>query len=131
MPKYAIVFGLILVGLGLWGYFGSTSQSPSMTALLPAWFGLALVACGAVGTVDSLRKHAMHIAATVGLLGLLGAGGRGLAKVGVLFSDDPDGNSRAVLMTLIMAVVCLIYLVLSIKSFVAARRRQRAAEEAN
>ena len=39
------------------------------TALIPAAFGLALLLCGALALKESRKKHAMHAAAMVGLLG--------------------------------------------------------------
>ena len=47
MAKVTLVFALLLVALGLAGYLGTGSAHP--TALIPAWFGLALgEAAGAV-----------------------------------------------------------------------------------
>ena len=125
MPKIAILFGGLLTALGLWAYFGSGSESPSPTALIPAGFGVLLAGCGVLGLVEAWRKHAMHVAAAVGLLGVLGGCGRGLSKVGVLVSGD--GNSRAVLISLTLGLLCLVYVALSVRSFILARRRQRAA----
>jgi peptidoglycan/LPS O-acetylase OafA/YrhL len=128
MPKLAMVFGGVLLILGLWGYFGSSSEAPSPTALIPAAFGALLMISGMLGLVEGWRKHAMHVAAAVALLGVLGAGGRALAKVGVLFSGE--GNPRPVLVSLTMGLLCLIYLGLSIRSFIQARRRQREGQTA-
>src|SRR5579872_4196607 len=65
-----IGFGIVLIVLGMVGYFGSGMVSP--TALIPAAFGLLLVIFGALARDDKRRKMAMHIAVTVGLLGFLG-----------------------------------------------------------
>jgi len=95
--------------------------------LIPAGFGLVLLICGAVAAArDGLRMHTMHISATVALLGALAGGGRGMMKIGSLFSDDPSVNTRPVYMTLTMAELCLIYVVICVQSFIAARQRQRA-----
>lgn len=126
MPYITIVTALLLTALGLIGYFGSAEVSPSKTALIPAAFGLVLLLTGLVALRDQLRKHAMHAAAAVGLIGLLAAGGRGVMKIGVLFSGDPTVNKRPIVMILLMAAVCLIFMALCIKSFVAARRRLAA-----
>ena len=40
MAKLTLVFAVLLVALGLIGYIGTGSQY--VTALIPAWFGLAL-----------------------------------------------------------------------------------------
>ncbi len=54
------------------GYLGTGSQHP--TALIPAWFGLALGIFGflAISPSESRRKLFMHINVTIGLLGFLG-----------------------------------------------------------
>ncbi len=41
MARVTIVFGVLLIVLGLVGYLGTGSVHP--TALIPTWFGLALV----------------------------------------------------------------------------------------
>ena len=71
----------------------------------------------------------MHVAAAVGLIGVLAAGGRGAMKIGALFSADPSVNKRPIVMVLLMAVVCLLFLVFCVKSFIDARRRQAAERE--
>jgi len=127
MPYITIVTALLLILLGLVGYFGSADASPSKTALIPAAFGVVLFVLGLVALRDQLRKHAMHVAAAVGLIGLLAAGGRGAMKIGVLFSSDPAVNKRPIVMILLMAAVCLVFMALCIKSFIDARRRLAAA----
>jgi ABC-type Na+ efflux pump permease subunit len=154
MKETAIIVGLLLTGLGLFGYFNpvqakdaaATEQTQdtdansqtddgkveakktgSPTALIPAFFGLPLMICGTLGFLESLRKHMMHIAAGIALVGGLLAGGRGLMKVGALFGDDPVAQ-RATAMVLIMAVLCLLYVLMSVRSFIAARKTREALE---
>ena len=73
MAKVTIVFGVLLIALGLVGFFGTGSTHP--TALIPTWFGLALGIGGilAISPSESRRKLFMHINVTIGLLGLIGA----------------------------------------------------------
>ncbi len=130
MNKITIVFGVVLVGLGAVGYYGADADHRSFTAWIPAFVGVPLIICGLLALKESLLKHAMHGAAVFGLLGALAAGGRGLSKVGVLFSDDPDVNKRAIVMVLLMFAICTAFLVLCIKSFRDARKRRQAAENA-
>ncbi len=124
MGKTAIVFGVLLSGLAAYGYLGADADQRSLTALIPAAVGLPLVVCGLLALKDSLRMAAMHVAVVFALLGALASGGRGLPRIGVLFAEDPSGNPRAVAMTLTMFLLCTIFLILSIKSFVDARRRR-------
>ena len=131
MARITILFSVALVALGLFGYFSSPDATPSKTALIPAAFGLVLLLFGVVALSERWRKHAMHGAAAVGLLGLVMAGGRGAMKIGSLFSNDPDVNKRPVISVLLMAVICFVFLAFCIKSFIAARRRQAAQREAD
>lgn len=139
MAKWAIGFGAFLTALGLVGYFGAdpavmtaepvpavaqgtaetAKAAPSKTALIPAVFGLLLLICGTLGLDERLRKHALHAAAAIGLVGFLAAGGRLGSKMG----DVLSGNiSRPMWFIILMAVLCLAYVVLSVRSFIQARR---------
>ena len=73
MAKVTIVFGVLLVILGLVGFYGTGAIHH--TALIPTWFGLALGVCGflAISPSEKRRKIFMHINVTIGLLGLIGA----------------------------------------------------------
>ncbi len=122
MHHVTVAVGVILCAIGLFGYFGSASENPSPTALIPAAFGVLLIALGIVAHKANARKHAMHAAAAVGLVGFLMAGGRGFMKLGLAASDDLT-ISRPVRLVLLMAIVCLVYVILCVRSFIAARRR--------
>src|SRR5215467_9296051 len=67
MANVTIGFGLVLAALGVGGYVATGRTS--LTALIPLAFGLVLVVCGALARREALRKHAMHAAAVLGLLG--------------------------------------------------------------
>jgi hypothetical protein len=70
-----------------------------------------------------MRKHAMHGAAGVALLGFLASGGRLASKLGDIFA----GNiSRPLMFSILMAVLCLAYVLLSVRSFIAARKARNA-----
>jgi hypothetical protein len=131
VPQLTILFGLLLAGVGAEGYtnaFGlfrvETLHSP--TALIPAGFGVVLVLCGLLAMRHDLRKHAMHVAAVVGLLGA-GAGlGMGLAKLPRLLDGTAERPS-AVKLQLAMGAVSAVFLALCVKSFIDARRRRLRA----
>ena len=74
MAKLTIGFGVTLIVLGAWGFFGTGSAHP--TALIPAYFGLALAVSGGMAKTENAKQRMlwMHVAVTVGLLGFLGAG---------------------------------------------------------
>jgi len=127
MPIVSIVFGLMLVGLGMWGYSASDLEGAlKLTALIPSAFGVLLAVCGMVGMKESRLKHAMHAAAMVGLLGFLLAAGRFLPKV---IREGLDTSKLASLATGGMMVLCGLFVLLCVNSFIQARRRRKAREE--
>ena len=101
-----------------------------MTALIPAFFGGLLALCGVIAFKESARKHAMHAAAMVGLLGMVAGAGRGAMGIGKFMSGDPSLNQRSFLFVWIMAILCGVFLYLCVQSFIAARKRREATEAA-
>jgi len=124
MPIVSIVFGVLLIALGMWGYFGTGTTS--LTALIPAAFGILLAGCGAFARNEKNLKMAMHIAATLGLVGFLGSVS-GLLKLPALLSGGEVARPDAVIARSIMAGLCLVFLVLCVKSFIDARRARKSA----
>lgn len=122
MAKVTLVFAVVLIVLGLGFYLGTGSKAP--TALIPTWFGVALGVFGvlAISPSESRRKIFMHINVTVALLGFLGAGGRALFAL--TSGHTPD--QIALTAQLLMAVLLLIYVILCVRSFIAARRTRLA-----
>ena len=121
MANVTIGFGIILIVLGVAGYFGS--DRVSLTALIPAAFGLLLMIFGALAKDDKRRKMAMHIAVTVGLLGFLGTVS-GLLKLPALLSGGVVERPGAVVSKSIMAALMAVYVGMCVKSFIDARRRR-------
>lgn len=119
MAATTIIFGFMLIALGLLGYVGSGAAS--VTALIPAFFGVVLAVLGWVGRNERHRKHAMHAAAAVGLLGFLGSA-RGLAGLMALVSGGGVERPAAVVAQSLMAVLMAVFVVLCVKSFRDARR---------
>jgi hypothetical protein len=65
----------------------------------------------------------MHIAVTVGLLGFLGAGSRAVMELVKAHGQSlSDTAAVAVRFQEAMAVICLVYVALCVRSFIAARR---------
>ncbi len=118
MPLTAIVCGGLLVVVGLLGYAVSDADHP-VTALIPAGCGILLIIPGVIASAQpNLRKHLMHVAAAIGLVGLLLAGGRlsmVLARGG--------GSTLGMASLAAMALICSVFVVLCVKSFVDARRK--------
>jgi hypothetical protein len=133
MAKVTLVFAVVLVGLGLVGYLGTGSQHP--TALIPTWFGLALGLFGflAISPVEGRRKLFMHINVTIGLLGFLGAAAEIIRTfVSVMNLNEVMAGSGTVSINgialaskIAMACLLLVYVILCVRSFVAARRQPK------
>jgi hypothetical protein len=121
----SIVFGGLLIALGVWGYV--TTSMVSWTALIPAFFGGALALLGVLALKESLLKHAMHAAALVGVVGFLAAAGRFVQGL-----RNPDAKQAALISTGGMALLCAAFVGCCVNSFIQARRRRaaRAAAEA-
>jgi hypothetical protein len=94
--------------------------------LIPAFAGGLLLLCGVVALNEKARMHAMHAAVLVGLLGFLAAGGRGAMGLMKLLSEGADVNRRSLVFVWLMALLCGVFVVLCVNSFIQARKRQRA-----
>lgn len=119
MPRTTVALGILLILLGLAAYFGTGRSSP--TALIPAFFGLPLLVLGFLGHKDHLRKHSMHVAAALALIGFLGTVS-GLYEAFVLLGGGAVERPAATVVQALMALLCAIFIALSIRSFVLARR---------
>ena len=121
MAKVTIVFGILLVLLGLVGFYGTGGIHH--TALIPTWFGLALGIGGflAISPSETRRKIFMHINVTVGLLGLIGAAASALHAYGHARSLGMDPDYKAIAAQITMAGLLLIYVNLCVRSFIQAR----------
>ena len=123
MAKTTIGIGCVLIALGVGSYFGTGRAS--LTALIPAFFGLALALLGGAAPNDRWRQHAMHAAAVVGLLGLFGAS-RGFAKLPALLTGGEVEKPVAAYVQIALSLVCLVFVVLCVLSFIQARRAERS-----
>lgn len=125
MAKVTIVFGILLIVVGVVGFVGTGSIHP--TALIPMWFGLALGIGGflAISPSEGRRKLFMHINVTVGLVGLIGAVASALHGYGHARSLGMDPDYKAMTAQLAMAGLLLIYVNLCIRSFIQARRSRQ------
>jgi hypothetical protein len=115
MTSTTRLFGLILIVLGVASYV--TTGRSSVTALIPAFFGAVLVVCALIARNEASRRHAMHAAVAVGLIGALAALGRGVPA-----ALTGDASRPAVISQLAMGVLLLIYVALGVQSFIAARK---------
>ena len=126
MAKITIGLGFVLIALGLGSYFGTGREH--FTALIPAVFGLPLALLGVVALKDHTWKHAMHVAAAIGLLGFAGTV-KGLLKLPVLLTGGELDRPAAVAVQAAMAIVCFVFVVLCVWSFIQARRASAAKQD--
>jgi hypothetical protein len=122
MANTTIAFGGVLLALGIVGYAVTGAQSP--TALIPSAFGLLLVLLGWLARRPRMRMHAMHAAALVGVIGFAGSF-RGIGQVVRMLAGETVKRPPAAIAQSIMAVVCLAFIGLTVRSFVAARLARR------
>ena len=112
MPRLTLVFAALLITLGL----GAFLLSGSRTALLPAYVGLVLAIFGGLALAfENGRRHLMHVAAVVALLGAL-------APAVTLGIRAAQMSPLALTVNLGMLVLCGGLLALMVRSFIAARR---------
>ena len=121
MARAAILFGALLIVLGLVGYLAPDTlgtndpTKSSATSLIPAGIGAVLLLCGLIVEFKpSTRKHVMHLAAAVGLIGALGG-------IMPLTRGPFDLEKASVRSGLLMIILCGLFVVLCIRSFVLAR----------
>jgi hypothetical protein len=125
MAKVTLVFAALLMALGLAGFLGTGSQHP--TALIPTWFGVALGIFGflAISPSEGRRKLFMHINVTIGLLGFVGAATQAGREFAHASATGTGPNPVAVGAQTAMAGLLFVYVVLCVRSFIAARRARK------
>jgi hypothetical protein len=118
MPSTTRLIGLVLMVLGIASYVATGRTS--VTALIPAFFGAVLVVLALVARNEAARRHAMHAAVAVSLIGALASLGRAVPAVMAGEISRP-----AVISQLALAALLLVHVVLGVQSFIAARRARR------
>jgi peptidoglycan/LPS O-acetylase OafA/YrhL len=126
MARVTIAFGAALIVLGAVSFFATGGTHP--TALIPVYFGIGLLVCGflANSPSDKRRMIVMHIAVTIGVLGFLGSGVMAILET-VRAHGGPLAHPAAVESQAAMAIICVVYVGLCVRSFIAARRSRSAA----
>ena len=100
---------IVLIVLGLWGYF----EVVSPTALIPVFFGIVLLLCN--GGVKKENKVIAHIVVLLTLLLLV-------ALVGMRLPKSIDQGGLGLIRVLLMTGTCALSMVYFIKSFIANRK---------
>ncbi len=105
---WGIVLGIVLVVLGIGAYV--LSNFASVTALIPAFFGVLIAILGVVGRQQTNRQRLA--AYGIGLLAVLGVLGstRGIPDIIALLTGESVESTIAAVSQGAMIVICLVLL---------------------
>lgn len=117
MAKQGITTGIVLIAIGIAGYFAGGRVS--VTALIPAFVGVPILLSSMLAQKPEKRKLGMHLALTFGILGFLAPLGRIIPKL----IKGEFALSLATGAMIAMSVVCLVFVIQGVKSFKAARQK--------
>ncbi len=111
----SLINALVLIGFGLWAYFGS--ETPSKTALIPAGFGIVIVSL--YKGIKKEDKIVAHIAVLLTLVILI-------ALIKPLMAAMGRSDSMAMLRVVVMMLTTAVSMFAFIKSFIDVRRAREA-----
>jgi hypothetical protein len=126
MSGTSVLVGLLLIALGVGGYYASNQVSP--TALIPAAFGVVIAMLGMYGRHPDRRRTAMHLAMGIALVGILGSITGLFGAIRHFVSPGPDALGLATISRALMASLLIVYLIMGVRSFIAARRSREAGK---
>ena len=109
--KANLLNSIVLITIGLWGYF----ESSSVTALIPVVFGFILILCSK--GVRSQNKIIAHVAVLLTLVILLSLAGMRLPK-------SIDSGGLSLLRVLLMISTSTLAMIFYVKSFIDARKNK-------
>lgn len=127
MTGLAFAVGGILTATGLITYFASDASS--MTALIPAALGMLILIAAFVSRAPKARRHALHAALAIALLGIAGTA-MNVMKLGDVFAGTAE-RPNAVIASTVSFIVLLVFLAAGVASFVRARRNRAAQTPMN
>ena len=114
--QVSLINAILLIALSAWGYF--SSATPSMTALIPAFIGVALLALNP--GVKKENKVIAHIAVVLTLVVLIGL-------IKPLTGAIDRANNMAIFRVVVMMISTVAAMVYFIKSFIDARKARENA----
>ena len=126
MARLTIVFGVLLILVGLAGFVLTGSNHP--TALIPSFIGLLLALAGTLARTEDTKRRMlwMHVAVTLGLLGFLGTL-KSAYDVTRLANGVEFPHPIAIEEKAATCLLCLIYVAFCVRSFIEARRNRVSA----
>ena len=120
VPQMAILNGAILSAWGMVAYFIQRADPPSVTAIIPAFFGLPMLLLGVASKSNPAnRHHYMHASMVLALVMALGG-----ARVIVDFSGM---SLLAIVSHLLLLLVGISFMIVGMRSFKHARIEREAS----
>jgi hypothetical protein len=128
MAVPTLITALLLIVIGTVSYVNGTPNPEtgvvSKTALIPAAIGGLLGFLGALALLGpGVRKHAMHLAAMVGLFGAVGGFMPLIRQINKTGEFDPLKPSA--IAGELMILICVAFVGLCVKSFIDARKARK------
>ncbi len=121
MTARALWTGILLILVSL---VAVTAAKPTPTAFIPGALGLSIALLGIVGHKNpALRRHAMHAALGLAVLGILGSL-RGVPDFLTLLGGGRVERPVAAMAQFATILICLGLVVRGVQSFLEARRRR-------
>ncbi|HEY0307710.1 MAG TPA: hypothetical protein VGB94_06080 [Acidobacteriaceae bacterium] len=123
MANVTIRFSVLLMVVGLIFFF--LTGHTHWTSMIPFWFGIVLLVLGMLAKSDNEKRRmlVMHIAVTVALLGFIFPAVR---VVMAWVKAHAIVLNMVVREELLMAIICLMLVLLCVRSFIAVRRARAA-----
>jgi hypothetical protein len=123
MAKLTIVFGVLLVLLGVIGFVATGNAHP--TSLIPSGLGVVFILFGVFANTPDPKKRMlwMHISVTVALLVFLGTIPADIQAIRLSHGTEYP-HPAAVLEKAAMSLLSLLYVLFCVRSFVNARVRR-------
>lgn len=124
MAKLTIGLGVFLIIIGILGFTLTGSSHP--TALIPSGAGVLFIAFGALANSPEAKRRMlwMHVSVTVALLLFLGTVKSDIDVIrlsrGTFFPHPIAVEEKAG-----MSLLCLLYVLLCVRSFIDARRTRQ------
>ncbi len=116
-PQISIVVGVILTFVAI--ISATVTGTSSITAWIPAFFGVPIAILGALALNPNRLKTMMHIVAGLALLGAVGS----LNVIPDLFGGS--ASTASIVARLAMLLLCGGLLYVSVMSFIQTRRNKR------
>lgn len=119
MPNLGIIYGLFLVGIGVFGY--AKSGGASVTALIPAFLGVPVVILSWFAKRPRFTKIGMHICVVIALAGFAATAKDALGFIsGKVFANELAAYSKT-----FTCLLSLLFFLLSVADFARVRRAKK------